>query len=62
MTLEHRRPMDGYWARAAAGHVEPGEAVFGAAIREAREERGIGITSGALIPLTPCTGTNGKID
>lgn len=44
--------MDGYWACAAAGHVEPGESAFGAAIREAKEELGIGIAIDALIPLT----------
>lgn len=51
--------MDGYWACAAAGHVEPGESVFGAAIREAREELGIGIASNALLPLTTLYRSNG---
>lgn len=51
--------MDGYWACAAAGHVEPGESVFGAAIREAREELGIGIALDALIPLTTLHRSNG---
>ena len=51
--------MDGYWACAAAGHVERGESVFGAAIREAREELGIGIVSDALIPLTTLHRSNG---
>lgn len=44
--------MDGYWACAAAGHVEPGESAFGAAVREAKEELGIGIAFDALVPLT----------
>jgi 8-oxo-dGTP diphosphatase len=43
---------DGYWACAAAGHVEAGESVFEAAVREAREEIGIGVEVGALEPLT----------
>ncbi len=30
--------MDGHWAAAAAGHVEPGETAYEAAQREAREE------------------------
>ncbi|MFT4110121.1 NUDIX domain-containing protein [Propionicimonas sp.] len=33
--------MDGYWATAAAGHVEPGESVVDAAVREAAEELGV---------------------
>jgi 8-oxo-dGTP pyrophosphatase MutT (NUDIX family) len=43
---------DGYWACAAAGHVEAGESVFEAAVREAREEIGIGVEVGDLEPLT----------
>ena len=42
---------DGYWATAAAGHVEAGESVFAAAIREAREELGIDIVPVDLEPL-----------
>lgn len=34
--------MDGYWAAAAAGHVEKGETAYDAAAREAAEELGIG--------------------
>ncbi|HSE71854.1 MAG TPA: NUDIX domain-containing protein [Nocardioidaceae bacterium] len=41
--------MDGYWATAAAGHVERGESVFAAAQREAREE--LGVSDVALEPL-----------
>jgi 8-oxo-dGTP pyrophosphatase MutT (NUDIX family) len=43
--------MDGHWAAAAAGHVEAGESVFDAAVREAREELGIGIDPANLVPL-----------
>src|SRR5690349_18850084 len=45
--------MDGHWAAAAAGHVEAGESVFDAAVREAREELGIVIDPAHLVPL--CT-------
>ena len=41
--------MDGYWAAAVAGHVEQGESVFDAAVREAVEE--IGVTDVDLTPL-----------
>ncbi len=40
---------DGYWATAAAGHVEDGESLYVAAAREAAEE--LGITVGDLEPL-----------
>ena len=43
---------DGYWAAAAAGHVEPGESVVAAAAREAREELGVEIAPADLRPLT----------
>lgn len=43
---------DGYWAAGAAGHVELGEAVFAAAVREAAEELGIRIEAADLEPLT----------
>jgi 8-oxo-dGTP diphosphatase len=35
--------MDDYWAMAAAGHVEAGESVFDAAVRETREELGVDV-------------------
>jgi 8-oxo-dGTP diphosphatase len=43
---------DGYWATAAAGHVEEGEPVTAAACREAAEELGVVIEPAALAPLT----------
>lgn len=44
--------MDGYWSTAAAGHVEAGESVVDAAVREAREELGVLLTSEDLNPVT----------
>jgi len=41
--------MDGYWATAAAGHIESGESVFDAATREAAEE--LGVTDVKVTPL-----------
>lgn len=43
---------DGHWATAAAGHVEQGESVIAAAVREAYEELGVGIDETDLVPLT----------
>jgi 8-oxo-dGTP diphosphatase len=43
--------MDGHWAAAAAGHVEAGESVCDAAVREAAEELGIVIEPRHLVPL-----------
>jgi 8-oxo-dGTP diphosphatase len=43
--------MDGHWAAAAAGHVEAGESVFDAAVRETAEELGITIDPADLVPL-----------
>ena len=50
---------DGHWAAAAAGHVERGESVFGAARREALEE--LGVTDLDLVPWCAMqrTGTSG---
>jgi 8-oxo-dGTP pyrophosphatase MutT (NUDIX family) len=44
--------MDGHWAAAAAGHVEPGESVVDAAVREAREELDVVVAAADLVPLT----------
>ncbi|WP_245993270.1 NUDIX hydrolase [Xylanimonas allomyrinae] len=44
--------MDGHWAAGAAGHVEAGESVVAAAVREAREELGIAIDPRDLRPVT----------
>ncbi len=43
---------DGHWATAAAGHVEAGESVLEAAVREAREEMGIVVDPADLVPVT----------
>lgn len=43
---------DGYWACGAAGHVEAGESVQQAAVREAREELGVDIDVADLHALT----------
>lgn len=45
--------MDDYWACSAAGHVERGESVIEAAVRETREELGITVAAGDLRPV--CT-------
>jgi len=54
--------MDDLWACAAAGHVEAGESVLAAAVREAREELGIEVAESDLEPLTSLhrTGANGR--
>ena len=44
--------MDGWWACAAAGHVEAGESAVAAAVSEAREELGITVEPADLEPLT----------
>lgn len=43
---------DGFWASGAAGHVEAGESVFAAAVREAAEELGVRIVAADLEPVT----------
>jgi 8-oxo-dGTP pyrophosphatase MutT (NUDIX family) len=48
---------DGFWAAAAAGHVERGETAYVAARREAREE--IGVELGGLTFLTSMQRTQG---
>lgn len=51
--------MDGHWACAAAGHVEAGESVEAAAVREAAEEMGLRVDPRDLLPLTTLHRTNG---
>lgn len=43
--------MDGWWACAAAGHVEAGETAYRAAAREALEELGVQVDPGTLAPV-----------
>lgn len=43
--------LDGYWATAAAGHVEAHESAHEAASREVQEELGIAINANELLPL-----------
>ena len=54
--------MDEHWACAAAGHVERGESVIAAAVRETREELGIDVRAADLVPLTGMHRTNGTGD
>lgn len=54
--------MDGHWAAAIAGHVEAGESVTAAAIREAAEEVGVAVPASALTPLTALHRTDGSED
>lgn len=51
---------DGYWATAAAGHVEADESVVDAAVREAAEEIGIAIGGTDLVPLCAMHRTHGN--
>ncbi|PYG01600.1 ADP-ribose pyrophosphatase YjhB, NUDIX family [Georgenia satyanarayanai] len=51
--------MDGHWACGAAGHVEAGESVLDAAVREATEELGVRIAPTDLLPLTVMHRTQG---
>jgi 8-oxo-dGTP diphosphatase len=51
---------DGFWAMAAAGHVEQDESVFEAAVREAKEELGIAIDAAELVPLCGMHRTHGN--
>lgn len=55
----HTGFMDGYWACAAAGHVEAGEPAPAAAVREAAEELGVRIRPADLTPLTAVHRTEG---
>ncbi len=63
--LNHRQGtgyMDGHWAFGAAGHVERGETVHAASVREAAEELGVRIEEADLVPLTVMhrTGISGE--
>ena len=51
---------DGHWACAAAGHVEAGESVLDAAVREALEEVGVRIDPADLVPLCAMHRTHGN--
>ena len=50
---------DGFWAAAAAGHVEAGESAPAAAVREAAEELGVVIDTADLRPLVTMHRTQG---
>jgi len=52
--------MDGYWAAAAAGHVEADESVLDAACREAAEELDVEVAPGDLTALTTMHRTEGN--
>jgi 8-oxo-dGTP diphosphatase len=52
---------DGYWA-VPAGHVEKGESVLEAAVREVREEVGVEIDPADLVPVTAMHRTGGNGD
>jgi 8-oxo-dGTP diphosphatase len=54
--------MDGHWACAAAGHVEAGESVLAAAVREAAEELGVTVSPADLQPITAMHRTQGTGD
>lgn len=54
--------MDGRWAAAISGHVEAGESVLAAAVREAREETGVEVPPSALKPLTTLHRTDGTAE
>ncbi|WP_329001328.1 NUDIX domain-containing protein [Kribbella sp. NBC_00709] len=53
--------MDGYWAM-PAGHVERGESVLAAAVRELKEEVGIDVEPADLVPVTAMHRTGGNGD
>ncbi len=54
--------MDGFWATAAAGHVEADESVLEAACREVTEELGVTVGPGQLVPLCAMHRTAGNHD
>jgi 8-oxo-dGTP pyrophosphatase MutT (NUDIX family) len=54
--------MDGFWAMAAAGHVEADESVLEAACRESTEELGVTVHPDDLVPLCAMHRTGGNHD
>jgi NUDIX domain len=52
--------MDGFWATAAAGHVEADESVLEAACRESAEELGVTVHEDDLVPLCGMHRTGGQ--
>ena len=54
--------MDGFWAMAAAGHVEADESVLEAACRESAEELGVTVHEDDLVPLCAMHRTGGNGD
>jgi 8-oxo-dGTP pyrophosphatase MutT (NUDIX family) len=54
--------MDGFWAMAAAGHVEADESVLEAACRESAEELGVTVHPDDLVPLCGMHRTGGNHD
>jgi 8-oxo-dGTP pyrophosphatase MutT (NUDIX family) len=54
--------MDGFWAMAAAGHVEADESVLEAACRESAEELGVTVHEDDLVPLCGMHRTQGNHD
>lgn len=53
---------DGWWASGVAGHIEPGEGPFDAALRESLEETGVRIDRNSLVPVTVMHLTDGGFD
>lgn len=53
--------MDGHWA-VPAGHVEQGESVVAAAVRELKEEVGLDVDAADLVPVTAMHRTGGNGD
>ncbi|MEJ7630466.1 MAG: NUDIX domain-containing protein [Nocardioidaceae bacterium] len=53
---------DGFWATAAAGHVEQDETVYAAAVREALEELDVTIAVKDVVPLCGMHRTHGNHD